>query len=87
MTRTRSLQSGAHPTAQEIRDYLDGMNRTESSMILTCDTERLRAYAISNYRKWFKRHGIAIHQEPKTLIWKLGEVPYADASRSDGPEG
>jgi hypothetical protein len=72
-----------HPSPQEIQDYLNGLNRTEQSGLLTSDSVRLQALAIDNYRKWFKHYHIPIYQEPRTLIWQLGPAPDAEASIPD----
>lgn len=82
MPKTRIFPSGQKPTQQDIKDYLDGLNRTEQGSILTRDSERLGAIAIANYQKWFKHFGIPIYQDAKH-IWCLGHDPNEETTVSD----
>ena len=59
-------------TAQVIQDYLEGLNRTAQSPLLTADTPKLKARAIANYLRWFERYEIAVHEDAKSHTWKLG---------------
>jgi hypothetical protein len=84
--KSRILPASGPPSEQEIRDYLAGLNRTEQGCLLTSDSVRFHTLAINNYRRWFSQHGIAIYQEPKTLIWQLGKASNEEATSPDDPK-
>lgn len=60
------------PSKKEVQDYLNALNRVSSAAIVSSETQAAKTRGIANYRKWFKDHGILIHQERGA--WKLVEV-------------
>lgn len=60
------------PTQQDIKVYLNALNRVADSATLTPDTAAVKAHGVELYLAWFKKHGIPIYQERG--VWKIREV-------------
>ena len=60
---------------EEIEARIASLNRSEQTAIVSIDTQRLKAGAIANNRRWFRDKHIAIHQDERTHVWRLGHAP------------
>ena len=71
----RQNEQQSPPSEQEIADNLAGLNRhCRSRWSPTKESELAWQKGFANYMKWFKSHDIAIYQDEKKQMWKLGHV-------------
>jgi hypothetical protein len=75
------------PTAEKIQVMLAGLNRISMSYGPGPDFQRCTAIGISNYVRWFERHGIAIHELPNTHVWQLGPEPVGPRPKTSKMHG
>ncbi len=76
----RQKERHRSPSEQEIADNLAGLNRhCKCRWSPTKESELAWQKGFANYIKWFKSHDIAIYEDEKKQVWKLGHASDGDS--------